>query len=82
MWILLVVIAIIGITLYTTGTNKIQSKTEVIIDKNIDAVWQVMGNEFGHVHIWSSNFSDSKPEGIPKLPNVDYLHRATITERS
>ena len=80
---LIVLAGVVGavIVLYALGSNKIQAKSALMINKDIDSVWEVMGNQFAEVHIWSSNFSDSKPEGTPKLSNVDYLHRATVTER-
>ena len=81
MWITIAIISGIVSILYVMGTNKIQTKSELIIDKNIDSVLDVMGNQFTEVHVWSSNFSKSKPEGNPKLPTVNYLHRSTITER-
>jgi hypothetical protein len=29
-----------------------------IINKSISEVWDVMGNQFADVHLWSSNFKD------------------------
>ena len=55
--------------------------TEIKIEKNINEVWEVMGNQFGEVHLWSSNFLDSKPGGNPKFFGLDYTFRDTITER-
>jgi hypothetical protein len=54
---------------------------EVIIEKSIQDVWEVMGNQFGQVHIWSSNFSESRPEGESKFQGLDYSARVTLTER-
>ena len=56
-------------------------KTTVEIEKNIADVWDVMGNQFGHVHLWSSNFLESKPGGTQKFPGLDYSNRITTTER-
>jgi uncharacterized protein YndB with AHSA1/START domain len=54
---------------------------EVIIEKNIQDVWEVMGNQFGQVHLWSSNFLESKPEGESKFEGLAYSIRNTLTER-
>lgn len=81
MWLAIISVGVLGIILYSFGSKNIHTSSELIIDKDIDAVWEVMGNQFTEVHLWSSNFSDSKPGGDPKLSNVDYLHRATMTER-
>jgi hypothetical protein len=61
--------------------RELHFEEELIIEKNIDEVWQVLGNQFAEVNIWSSNFKSSKPGGEPKLPGLDYLHRATTTEK-
>jgi hypothetical protein len=52
-----------------------------IINKSISEVWDVMGNQFADVHLWSSNFKDSKSGGQSKLDGLAYLHRITTTER-
>ena len=56
-------------------------KVEVMINKSIAAVWEVIGNQFGHAHVWSSNFKTSKPGGEPKFKGLGYSHRDTTTER-
>ena len=56
-------------------------RIQVTIEKPIDEVWEVMGNQFGHAHLWSSNFKTSKPGGEPKFKGLDYSHRDTTTER-
>lgn len=55
-------------------------KEEVVIHKNIDDVWEVLGNQFTEPHIWATNFLTSKPDGSPKIKGLTYLHRATTTE--
>ncbi|MFT6981630.1 MAG: hypothetical protein ACJAUD_000394 [Crocinitomicaceae bacterium] len=60
---------------------KVSVKTTVEIEKNIVDVWDIMGIQFGHVHLWSSNFLESKPGGISKFPGLDYSNRITLTER-
>jgi hypothetical protein len=56
-------------------------KTELTIEKPIDEVWEIMGNQFGDVHKWSSNFKESKPGGPQKFEEINYSLRETITER-
>ena len=81
--ILITIVVIIGVIslLYILGTNEIKTRSELIINKDIQTVWEVMGNQFPDVHRWSSNFTASKSGGAPKLANLDYLYRETITER-
>ena len=54
---------------------------DVTIEKNIKEVWEVMGNQFGQVNLWSTNFLESKPGGVAKFLGLDYSNRITTTER-
>ncbi|MCI5054947.1 MAG: SRPBCC family protein [Flavobacteriales bacterium] len=54
-------------------------KVQVKINKSIDEVWEVMGNQFGEAHLWSSNFKTSKPGGNKKFEGIDYSLRDTTT---
>jgi hypothetical protein len=54
---------------------------EVIIENNIEAIWEVMGNQFGDVHLWSSNFLESRPAGESVFQGLEYSTRVTVTER-
>jgi len=54
-------------------------KVQVTINKSISEVWEVMGNQFGHAHLWSSNFITSKPGGAKKFDGIDYSLRNTTT---
>ena len=54
-------------------------KVQVTINRSISEVWEVMGNQFGHAHLWSSNFKTSKPGGEKKFDGLDYSHRDTTT---
>jgi hypothetical protein len=63
------------------GQRKIQVKRELTIHKNSEEVWRVLGEQFGEVHLWSSNFTDSKPGGEKRFKGIDYSYRATITDR-
>jgi len=54
-------------------------KVQVTIKKTIAEVWEVMGNQFGHAHLWSSNFQTSKPGGEAKFEGIDYSLRDTTT---
>jgi hypothetical protein len=75
------IIAVPIIILSIIGQRKIHVTTTLTIHKNIDEVWEVMGKQFGEVHLWSSNFKDSKPGGDKNFDGIDYSHRATVTER-
>jgi hypothetical protein len=82
--IMIIVIAVIVVLLgglYIMAEKSIQVRAELIIDKDIDAVWEVMGTQYTQVHLWSTNFKDSKAGGNPKLPGLNYLHRITQTGR-
>lgn len=67
--------------LYLMAEKNINVKKELVINKDINAIWEVMGDQYTQVHLWSTNFKDSKAGGNPKLPGLDYLHRITQTER-
>jgi hypothetical protein len=56
-------------------------KAELTIEKSIREVWEIMGNQFGDVHKWSSNFKESKPGGPQKFEDINYSLRETITDR-
>ena len=56
-------------------------KAEGIINRSISDVWEVMGNQFAEVHLWSSNFNDSKADGDAKFNGLNYSKRITTTER-
>ena len=56
-------------------------KKEVIIEKKVEDVWEVMGNQFAQVDVWCSNFKTSKPGGKAKFPGLDYSYRDTTTDR-
>ena len=56
-------------------------KVNVTIKKPIADVWEVMGAQFGHADVWSSNFITSKPGGEAKFDGLAYSHRDTTTER-
>lgn len=62
-------------------TNIMKIKVEQTINKNSQEVWEVMGNEFGNAHLWSSNFKTSKPGGEAKFAGLAYSLRDTTTER-
>ncbi|MFT5822038.1 MAG: hypothetical protein ACI8ZM_003294 [Crocinitomix sp.] len=56
-------------------------KVELTIKKNIQEVWEVMGNQYGYADKWSSNFKTSKPGGEAKFNGLDYSLRDTTTDR-
>jgi hypothetical protein len=61
--------------------SDVYSRKEIVVEKSIEEVWEVMGNQYAQVDLWSTNFKSSKPGGAPKLTGLDYLHRVTQTER-
>jgi len=81
MLITLSITALVLILLHFFVKRELHFEEEVVIEKNIDDVWEVLGNQFTEPHIWSTNFISSKPGGEPKLPGFDYLHRETMTEK-
>jgi hypothetical protein len=50
-------------------------RLEVEINKNIEDVWEVMGNQFGDIAKWVSLATSSKVGGSSKLPGVNYGYR-------
>ena len=78
---------ILGITLFTIISlyfimdKKIQIKKELVINKDIEEVWNAMGIQFAQVHLWSTNFKDSKLGGSSNFSGIDYSERITITDR-
>jgi hypothetical protein len=69
------------IILSIIGQREIHVKRELTINKKSEEVWEVVGNQFGEVHLWSSNFKDSKPGGDKQFEGIDYSYRATVTDR-
>ncbi|MFT5224459.1 MAG: hypothetical protein ACI8XX_000203 [Polaribacter sp.] len=56
-------------------------KIELTINKPIQEVWEVMGNQYGYADKWSGNFKTSKPGGEAKFKGLDYSLRDTKTDR-
>jgi hypothetical protein len=75
--IILIPLVILGIL----GSQKIHTERELIIDKNVNEVWDVMGLQFAQVHLWSSYFLDSKAGGIKQFEALAYSERITQTDR-
>jgi hypothetical protein len=69
------------VLLHFVASRELHFEEEVMIEKNIDDVWEVLGNQFAEANVWASNFKSSKPGGKPKLSGLDYLHRETMTEK-
>jgi hypothetical protein len=49
------------------------------IDKPVNDVWEVLGNQFGEIDKWASVISHSEVSGEPKLPGLTYSIRSTET---
>lgn len=80
MYTVAIIIAVIA-CLYFFMDKKIHVQRELVINKNVEEVWEVMGNQFAQVHLWSTNFKDSKPGGSPRFSGLDYSERITQTDR-
>lgn len=80
MYILAIILAIV-LGLYFVMDKKIHLQKEMVIHKKVEEVWEVMGNQFAQVHLWSTNFKDSKPGGSSKFPGLNYSERITLTDR-
>jgi hypothetical protein len=75
------IILAVLIGLYFIMDKKIQVKQELAIDAPIEKVWEIMGNQFAKIHLWSTNFKDSKPGGSSRFSGLEYSERITQTER-
>ncbi|MFT5337090.1 MAG: hypothetical protein ACI9YL_001092 [Luteibaculaceae bacterium] len=80
MYILASIAALI-LCLYLVMDKKVQVQKDLVIQKSVDEVWEIMGNQFDQVHLWSTNFKDSKPGGFEKFPGISFSERITITDR-
>lgn len=56
-------------------------KIALTINKSIQEVWEVMGNQYGYAARWSSNFKTSNPGGEAKFSGLEYSLRDTTTDR-
>lgn len=80
MLVALVVTIIVLVVVHFTAKRELHFEDKVLINKNIDDVWEVLGNQFTEPHLWAVNFKTSEAGGEPKLAGLTYLHRATTTE--
>ena len=76
----IVIIAVALAAVHFFASRTLAFKEEVIIEKPVSEVWEVLGNQFTEPHLWATNFKTSEPGGTPKLSGLTYRHRATITE--
>lgn len=76
-----VLIALPLLVLGILGSKKIHVERTMAIDKSPDEVWAVMGLQFAQVHLWSTNFVDSRPGGPEKFHGLDHSQRVTVTDR-
>lgn len=80
MLVALAITVIVLVVIHFTAKRELHFEDQVLIEKNIDDVWEVLGNQFTEPHVWAVNFKTSEAGGEPKLPGLTYLHRATTTE--
>ena len=52
---------------------------EITINKSVNEVWEVLGNQFDKIDKWASIISHSEVSGDSKFPGVDYSIRSTKT---
>jgi len=55
-------------------------RTELIIEKSANDIWQVMGIQFDKIHVWASFFKDSKPAGENKFDGINFSARDTLVD--
>lgn len=54
-------------------------KKEIIVNKNIDEAWDVLGNQFGEAYQWASGLNHSHAYGDPQLPGTTCNNRSCDT---
>ncbi|MEN0048212.1 MAG: SRPBCC family protein [Bacteroidota bacterium] len=54
-------------------------KKSIIIDKSIEEVWEVLGNQYGEAYKWVSGLSHSEAFGKPTLEGASCSSRACDT---
>lgn len=54
-------------------------KKEIIIDKSIEQVWDVLGNQFGEAYKWAGGLKHSEAFGAPKIDGAVCNNRACDT---
>jgi hypothetical protein len=52
---------------------------ELSIEKPIEDVWEILGNQFGEIDKWASLIHKSEVSGEPSLPGITYSIRSTET---
>ena len=52
---------------------------QLIINKPIEAVWEVLGNQFGEIDKWASLIHQSEMSGQSSIPGVAHSIRSTET---
>ena len=52
---------------------------KLLIEKPVEEVWEVLGNQFGKIDRWASLISHSEVSGPSKISGVDYSIRSTKT---
>ena len=52
---------------------------KITINKPVEEVWEVLGNQFGQISNWASLIRESKVYGDSKLNGINYSIRETNT---
>lgn len=56
-------------------------KRTIIINKSIDEVWEVLGNQFGEAYKWAGGLYHSSAHGKPTLEAAHYNNRSCDTSQ-
>ncbi len=54
---------------------------EIIIQKPIEVVWEVLGGQFGEAYQWASGLYHSQGFGIPEIDDAQWQRRACKTSQ-
>lgn len=62
--------------MYSPILSNMEFKREIIIDRPVAKVWDILGNQFGEVYKWASGINHSESFGEPKLKQAHCNNRA------
>ncbi|MFT4603275.1 MAG: hypothetical protein ACI857_003463 [Arenicella sp.] len=55
-------------------------RTEIKIEKNPKATWEIIGNQFGDIAKWASFFKSSKATGENKFEGINFSARDSVIQ--
>ena len=56
-------------------------KKEILVDKPVEEVWDVLGNQFGDAYLWATGLYHSSGYGDPELTGATCSNRACNTNQ-